>query len=164
MITLSESSINQTSPYTISIESSNDTLTFLTGKGVLYRVGFCEDFSLGIPHVFQMYIENVCNVKSSFDEKIKQTITCILESFFLSKELTLFYVCDTKDGRQSARNRLFYRWFISYHNMKSYTLKNASTEVDGVHFYASILVHKQNPQHDFIVKSFDDFVVDFEQK
>ena len=87
MITLSECSINQTSPYTISIESSNDTLTFLTEKGILYRVGFCEDFSLGIPHVFQMYIENVCNVKSSFDEKIKRTICRKVDSLQIDVHL-----------------------------------------------------------------------------
>lgn len=160
---LSESQINLHSPYKVTKDQSN-TITFLTENGVLYRVGFAEDTILGVPNVFQIYVENVCDIKMVVDDKVRQTITCILKNFFSLDNYVLLFVCDVRDGRQVARNRLFTSWYNKYEEKDSYMLKTAKTNVEGTCYFVSLMVARNNPICDFVIGGFEEFVVDIENK
>lgn len=160
---LSETQINLHSPYKVSKDNAN-TLTFLTEQGVLYHIGFAEDTILDIPNVYQMYIENVCNIKSTIDDNVRRTIICILEQFFELDNYVLLYICDIRDGQQKARERLFSHWFNTYSDKQNYILHTASKIVDNTYYCASIVIKKDNPYVHQIITNFNNLIVELDSK
>lgn len=160
---LSETQINLHAPYKVTKDQSN-TLTFLTENGVLYHIGFAEDTILEISNVYQIYIENVCDIKSIMDDKVRQTIVCVLEQFFLLENHVLLYVCDVRDGRQNARSRLFQKWFSQYKKKDLYVLKSTTKVVEGTFYYASILLKKDNPNLNLVLQEFNSLIQDLDAK
>lgn len=111
---LSLSSINKTAPYQVWTENGY-TFLFRTGDGVTYEIGFVEDYMISDDgDVSQLIISVVNGDASHRDSKIQYTVTAILEEYFKTDYATLVYICDTNDGRQSFRQRLFSIWFHSY--------------------------------------------------
>lgn len=68
------------------------------------------------------------------------------------------------DGRQSARNRLFNRWFRQYKGKENYVFSSKELVSDGVSNFAAIIVPRQNPQSSQIIKDFDGLIKKIEDK
>lgn len=113
---LSISSINDKAPYQVRTENGYSFL-FRTETGVSYEIGFVEDHMISDDgDVLQLIIRVAEGVFSQRDPRIRDTVIAVLEEFFKQDYVTLVYICDTHDGRQASRQRLFSTWFNSYSN------------------------------------------------
>ena len=66
------------------------------------------------------------------------------------------YVCDTSDGKESGRNRLFLRWFERHASPEQFTICTAKAEVEGEMVYIAIIVDNHNPNLQAITKDFNE--------
>lgn len=73
-----------------------------------------DDDTIWESGAYQFIIVNENNTPSPNDLKLRETIFCIIEDFFKANPEILLYLCETGDGKQASRNRLFIRWFREY--------------------------------------------------
>ena len=157
--------INADSPY--HVEESDDSyfFEFFTDHDVHYSVGFMPDDSLLKAETCHLIIVNVNNRQSPSDRKVKDTVLGIVAEFFEKNNTTLLYICETGDGKQYLRNRLFERWFSSYKHKALYTSVSSSViDEDGIMNYATIIVRNDNPNLVEIVSEFTETVRLLNQK
>ncbi len=146
---------NSKSPYTAQSGEPEGFYEFVTDHGVLYSVGFMEDDSLISSGAYQFIISNVNHQVSPSDDKVRQTIMLLVDCFFSKSNDTLLYLCETGDGKQAMRNRLFQYWFSQYDKKDDFTyLSTSITDVDGVVNYATIIIRNDNPLLVEIVNEF----------
>ena len=163
MINLSVDAINQRAPYKVE-NTGDNSFMFETEHGVVYSVGFLQDVSFYTEGVYQFYLMNMSGKTISADEKISETVRVIIEEFFSHKEAVMLYICDTSDGRQASRDRLFRIWFDTYIYNSSYSLHTESMEIDKVRYYSSILMRKDHPKSITILSSFVKFFQEHNQE
>lgn len=154
--------LNLVSPYPL--WESSDSYNFRTDYGVLYRICFDLNQNIWENGAYEFGIQNENKVPSPNDVKVKQTIKCIIEEFFLSNPDILLYQCETGDRRQSVRQRLFYRWFQECADQNKFVLKVSSLEAEGVVNYIAMIVQRDNPSLSSIIEDFDNFIGFFSTK
>ena len=97
--------LNFHSPYKVWID--NGSYKFLTDYGVQYRIEFVENNNIWEDEkAYEFGILNENKKNSPNDSKVKATIQCIIEEFFLTNPDILLYQCETGDSRQAMRARL----------------------------------------------------------
>lgn len=74
------------------------------------------------------------------------------------------YICDTCDNRQAARNRKFEGWFHRFADDSNYTYKGMKAIIEGITFYAAIVIRNDNPRLKNILKAVEQFEADFSSK
>jgi len=154
MIDFSLKHILEKSPYDITLSEAG--FIFLTDNGIHYRVSFDkEDIVLGGCDTYQLILQNVEHLRPSYDPKVALTIMAIIEEFFRSNMEVLLYICDTSDGRESGRNRLFLRWFDKHAEPERYTIHTANAKVEDETVYAAIIIENRNPRLKEIIADFD---------
>lgn len=156
MINLSVNAINQRAPYKVE-QTGDDSFLFETKHGVVYSVGFLQDISFYGEGVYQFYLINMSGRTIRTDENISETVRVIIEEFFSHKEAVMLYICDTSDGRQIYRDRLFRIWFNTYIQNDSYSLLTESILIDNIRYYSSVLMRKDNPKLVQVLSSFTNF-------
>ena len=159
---LSLTSINSKAPLEVSLTLSG-AFSFGTEKNE-YIVAFVEDQTILDDGVYQFFIENVDKTKNTLSTKVFQTIIAIIEEFFVANDSAMLYICDVSDGKQSARDRLFAMWFNSYEGKFNYTLSRVSIQIEGVDYYASLLISNSNPSYTEVLSAFNAFVSGFASK
>ena len=153
--------VNSHSEYQVFLSQAGKYL-FKTDNEILYAV----DFELDSNPYFTAYWFNLTNpkhTKSPGDNKIAQTVICIIEEFFRLNPKVLLYMCSTDNGKQAQRARLFLRWFNGYEQQKKYLIKatdvkGVSPEGKNIKEYVALIVQRNHPQLDEIVSRFDDEV------
>ena len=96
--------------------------------------------------------------------RIKETIQCIIEEFFLTNPDILLYQCETGDSRQAMRARLFTRWFNEFDKRDRFYVKVSILRDEEVDNYIAIIVQKSNPKLNDILRDFDEFIGFFQTK
>lgn len=162
MINLSVNAINQRAPYKVELTGDN-AFMFETKHGVVYSAGFLQDVSFYKEGVYQFYLINMSGKTISTDKNIAETVRVIIEEFFTHKEAAMLYICDTADGRQASRDRLFRIWFETYIHNESYSLYSESVLIDKIRYYSSVLLRKDNPRLIQILSSFTNFFKEHNQ-
>lgn len=152
-----------TSPYPVWGESEY-VYYFKTDFGGLYKVGFMEDYTIWDEGAYQFLIINEACKSSPLDPKLKTTIFCIIEAFFLANNDVLLYLCETGDGRQAQRNRLFIRWFEEYSDHNIFYFDTVEIESEGIDNFAAIIVQKNNPRLQAIAHEFHEVVQTLKDK
>lgn len=72
------------------------------------------------------------------------------------------YICESGDGKQLMRSRLFEYWFSSYQMKDKFILMPVSIEdMDGVENFAALIIRKDNPN---ILAEFSNTVAMFRVK
>ncbi len=163
MNTLNLACINKLSPYEVWQTSEGD-FNFQTDFNVLYRISFRIEQTIWDDGAYEFSIINQNQKSSPNDQKVRDTIFIIIEEFFASNPDILLYQCETGDNRQSMRDRLFLRWFKEYEHSDKYYIKVSTITAEGVTNYTAMIVQKDNPQLEAIIKDFDDFVGFFQNK
>jgi len=154
MIDFSLSRILMQAPYDIVL--SDVGFIFQTDFGIHYRVSFDkEDIVLGGCETYQLILQNVENHHSPHDPKVEKTILAIIDEFFHSNLQVLLYICDTSDGKEGGRNRLFLRWFEKYAVPHRFTICTASAQIEDETVYAAIIVENRNPHLQEITADFE---------
>lgn len=155
MIRLPEQSINAKSPYNVTIREDGSAY-FLTDAGIRYIVYFdADDTSMPSFVCYQLVIVNVDNKPSPRDRKLRDTIVAIVEGFFQINNEVMLYVCETGDGKQAMRARLFTYWFEHYSYKKNFSfLSGCVPDENGVDNYASLILRTDHPQYAAVVSEF----------
>lgn len=157
MIELSAEAINLHSSYKV-CAVANTIIDFVTDFGVEYRIDFMEDYSIWEENAYQLVIINKNKKASPNDEKLKHAIFCIIEEFFRANPSILLYICETGDGRQTARSRLFLRWFKNYEGATELYLQDAEIESEGIINYAALIIQRNNPDFNSIIETFNETI------
>lgn len=154
--------INLQSPYVIWEKDSR--YYFKTDYDILYAISFDEEEMWVDEDAYWFNLSNMSNKKSPGDRKIAPTIARIINGFFDANPNILLYMCDTADGQQAERNRLFLRWFKSFNNGDQYIIKWDTVKDEGVSNYISIIVQSSNPNRDAIIETFKQQIKMFKEK
>ncbi len=163
MIALSVDTINQRAPY--KLEQTGDTsFMFETKHGVVYSAGFMQDVSFLSEGVYQFYLVNLSGKTIGRDDDISETVRVVIEEFFTHKEVVMLYICDTADGRQASRDRLFRAWFYSFEESESYTLHTEGMMIDNVRYLSSVLLRKDHPLYMKVLSAFHNFITEHNQE
>ena len=162
---LSLSDINGKSPYRVLKGEGCGSFRFFTDSGVQYAVDFIPDDLITEGESYQLIIANLNNRKSPCDLKVKDSVLIIIDEFFDKNQSTLLYICETGDGKQSMRNRLFEYWFNSYNRKMLFTLLTTSiVDEEGEVNFATLIVRNDNPKLPEIVAEFSESVRLLNQK
>ncbi len=154
MIDFSLQHILQNSPYDITLSESG--FIFQTDNGVHYRISFDEEeIVLGGCKTYQFILFRVEDIHTPHDPKIEETVLAIINEFFRSNQHVLLYVCDTSDGKEGGRNRLFLRWFEHRAEPGRFTICTANAQVEGEMVYIAIIVDNRNPNLKAITDDFN---------
>ena len=154
MIHLSLDSINARSFYYVMLSPKGNYI-FETERGIHYSISFEEETSFGGCNTYQFIIDKIDKVRSPHDPEVEQTILVIIDEFFHSHLNVLLYICDTSDGREAKRNRLFLSWFDKHAEPNRFTIRTANTTVEGEGFYAAIIVENRNPLLEAVIADFE---------
>ena len=92
------------------------------------------------------------------DQKLRETILLLIEAFFAANPDILLYICETGDGRQAFRSRLFIRWFNNYAGRDAYVLQTAEVQEGKTKNFAALIVQKSNPRLKEILAEFDETI------
>lgn len=155
---LNLSSLNLVAPYTV-WGAEEQFYFFKTEYDAIYKVGFMDDYAIWDSGAYQFLIINENNTPSPNDSKLKATIFCILEAFFAVNPDILLYLCETGDGKQAMRNRLFARWFEEYSENYLYYCRTVEiVDRDNVSNFAALIVQKSNPRLNEIIAEFEETI------
>ncbi len=154
MTHLSLKTLNEKSPYQITI-AEDGGYDFVTSQGIHYTIYFDDDQPIGGCETFQFIIQKVEHRRTPHDPMVEQTILTIVDQFFIENLNVLLYICDDSDGREAKRNRLFLSWFNKFAEPNRFTIRTASTIIEGHGFYAAIIVENRNPKLKAITEEFE---------
>ncbi len=154
MICLPLELINRAAPYKIK-GLQDGSVFFTTDNSLHYIVSFDPD-DVSLSHIcYQLVIVNVDNLPSPRDIKLRDTIIAIVEGFFASNNEVMLYICETGDGKQAMRNRLFQYWYSRYERKQNFTFLSASIkDEEGVINYATLIIRNDNPDYTDVVNEF----------
>lgn len=157
MIQISAEKINLRAPYRV--RQVDDGVFALTTKhGISYTASFLADVSFYDEGVYQFFLTKTSSKKGRKDDDISETVKVIIEEFFAQEEAVMLYICDTADGRQASRDRLFRAWFYSFEESKSYTLHTEGMMIDNMRYLSSVLLRKDHPLYMNVLGAFHHFI------
>lgn len=156
MNTLRLENINLHSPYRVWQTQEDSHYYFQTETGIQYDIVFSPDTSIINSGAYTIDIINRQHVASRFDQKLRQTITAIIEEFFEANgNEVMLYITETGDGKQMFRNRLFVIWFNTYEFHDKYIIRTAEGKMDGMDNFMAIFVRKSNPHSQYVIEVFE---------
>lgn len=146
---------------------------FQTDNGVYYNVEFSEgsfyfsDFPDYLS-VFEFSISVITlgdNISPPLDLRVEATVVAILENFLYNHENSIIYTCETLDNRQKSRHRKFDMWFKqNTHALLNLEKHDAFITYEELEILSSLIVHKQNPYKDELVKIFFEQASDYNKE
>lgn len=152
--------IQEKAPYQVNKIADDLHVAFFTDYGVQYIAGFDrDDTTMPVTETYQFSIINFNNKKSPRDPKVRETIIAVVEDFFAENQEVMLYICETGDGKQSMRSRLFEYWFNHYKQEWNVMLLSTSVrDEEGILNYAAIILRNDHPRLKEIVNEFTDAV------
>lgn len=155
MIELDLIQVNASSPYPVSFDTATHLYKFVSDYGVSFSVAFEKNDLLDNGESYQFALTNYEGAKSPRDHKVRKTVLAIIEEFFQKNEAALLYICETGDGMQKIRNRLFHFWFKVYAEKDEYLfLPQVVYDEEDNENYAALIIRRDNP-------CFNDLVTEF---
>ena len=159
MIQISAEKINLRAPYRVR-QVDDGVFAFTTKHGISYTASFLADVSFYDEGVYQFFLTKTSAKKGRKDDDISETVKVIIEEFFAHEEAVMLYICDTADGRQASRDRLFRAWFYSFEESESFTLHTEGMMIDNVRYLSSILLRKDHPFYLQVLGAFHNFTIE----
>lgn len=157
--------INSEAPYKVSWHEKSHTYRFKTDYNVILAIAFDEDNMIESADSYVFSIINVNNMPSPRDVRMRDTVMLIIEHFFKVNQAALLYICESGDGKQQMRGRLFEFWFSTYRMKKDYLLMPVSIEdTEGQENFAALIIRKDNPKFVDIVSEFSNTIAMFRVK
>lgn len=156
---LSLDAINAKSEYYVKKEDDEGTYSFMTDNMAEFFISFEKDDILRSGIVYQFGISNPQGKKSPRDHKVRITILAIIEEFFNKNKAALLYICETGDGMQKMRSRLFQYWFSVYNEKEEYLfLPQVVYDEEENENYAALIIRKDNPCFVELVSEFTETI------
>ena len=155
--------VNREAAYEVSfVESKQNVLLFVTDKGLVYNITFVVDNTLGLPHLYQLVIEEITGNRASHDVKVEQTLVAVLNSFLADAKRVLTFVCDTRDMHEKARNKLFHRWYLKYRKIEWEKLDGVVCAEESV-YYSSVIYNRNNPNTISIQETYTELISELQK-
>ena len=152
---LNADDINKVSPYMVTIDPVTGFLYFVTKNGTQLTIDFSEDDLIHSAECYQLSINNANNRPSPRDINVQKTIWAIVAEFFNKNMSALLYICETGDGKQESRSRLFSSWFESYEFSNAFTCMTTSlTDAEGVFNSATLIIPNVHPKYSEVLNEF----------
>jgi len=149
--------INRLAPYKVWTENGRDFI-IETNREQIFVIGFMDDYSIWSTGAYQFTINNQSHQPSPLDHKLRETIFLLIEAFFAENPDILLYICETGDGRQAFRSRLFVRWFNIYSGRDAYVMQTAEVQEGKTKNFAALIVQKSNPRLKEILVEFNETI------
>ena len=149
--------ISRLSSYKVWTENGSD-YNIETSRGQIFVVGFMDDYSIWQTGAYQFTISNQNRQPSPLDQRLRETILLLIEAFFSANPDILLYICETGDGRQALRSRLFVRWFNTYSERDAYVMQTVEILEGKTRNFAALIVQKSNPRLEEILSEFDETI------
>lgn len=145
---------NSLSPFDIREDAPLD-YTFTNRDGIKYHASFysVEPLYPGLKNTFSFCIEPEDSKSHHIDARISATIVEILRRFFSVNTNAMIMVCDSTDGKELKRRKLFDRWFEHYSD-GSILKYDSSAPLDEYQLYISLYMRKDNPYREPLLHSF----------
>lgn len=157
--------LNSSAPYEVYWHEASHTYRFISDYDVVLAIGFDEDDIIETAESYVFSIINVNNVPSPRDMKMRDTVLLIVENFFKMNQAALLYICESEDGKQQMRGRLFEFWFSTYRLKDTFLLMPVSVvDMEGVENFAALIIRKDNPKFVDVVSEFSNTVAMFRVK
>ena len=155
MIELSLHQINSKSPYQVFDGGSAGLFKFTSDSNVVFGVAFEKDDLLQTCESYQFAITNYEGRKSPRDPKVREAVLTIVEEFFAKNQAALLYICETGDGMQKTRDRLFRSWFGIYGENDEYLyLPMIVFDEEDNENYTALILRKDHPCFKEVVSEF----------
>ena len=162
---LSLEDINQKTPYKVWMSDKDRSFRFMSDAEIVFVVDFMSDDLIVSGNTFQLIIGNIGNKKSPRDYKVRDTILAIVEEFFEKNVAALLYICETGDGKQMARGRLFAYWFQASGLSRLFTtMTSVLKDEEGIENTATLIIRNDNPDFDLLVSEYSQTVKFLSQK
>ena len=130
-------------------------LVFCNKNGIQLVIDFIEDDLIHSAECYQFGINNANNRPSPRDVNVQKTILVIIGEFFKKNMAALLYICETGDGKQEARSRLFASWFEAYEFSNSFTCMTTSIrDSEGVFNSATLIIPTIHPKYKEVLNEF----------
>lgn len=130
--------------------------SFITDGGIKYIAYFisCESYSPELNNTYMFNFEHERD-RGAADDRIRKTIIFILDEFFENNQNSAIYICDSLDGRELCRKRLFDKWFEEFIQTRGEIEREEINET-GEHYTlcGALFIHKMNPNKKNVIKSF----------
>ena len=141
-------------PYNYYLEG--DKYLFLTDSGALYAAYFL-DLSTLAPDLYTFNFDRIHDgAPGVVDNRVFDTVCTILEKFFQEHRNSMLIVCDTADGREGARMRLFNSWYERIAPEGLLKVDRAG-RADIYSLFVSLLVWNDNPARERLVTILDEY-------
>lgn len=151
--------INESSPYHVILDDAVHLYKFVSDYGVSFSVAFEKNDLLYSGESYQFALTNYEGAKSPRDSKVRETVLAIVEEFFHKNEAALLYICETGDGMQKMRSRLFRFWFGIYAENESFLfLPQVVYDEEDNENYAALIIRRDNPKFNDLVTEFTNTV------
>lgn len=151
--------INVSSPYKVVWDEATHLYKFVSDYGVSFSVAFEENDLLYCGESYQFALTNYEGAKSPRDSKVRNTVLAIVEEFFHKNEAALIYICETGDGMQKMRNRLFRFWFSIYAENEDFLfLPQVVYDEEDNENYVALIIRRDNPKFNELVTEFTNTV------
>lgn len=157
--------LSKTLPYQlIEQEDTEVSYTFKTDQGIEYVVRyvysndyyFDDSTDIGDTEILEFQFmpinKGVATVK---DDRVPETLAYSMRKVLEARKNAILYICDSSDGKQAARSRLFNNWYNDYtwdkiekHDGKIKNPGTASSE------YVSLIINVENPFAKNVVEAF----------
>lgn len=149
---------NLLNPFEIS-EVERFDYSFVSRDGIKYRVFFSplQECYPELPNTYSFSIEPEDRTPHPFDRRIAMTVVAILERFFRNNENAMIMICDTLDGKERKRRKLFDRWFKMYNDGRLIKM-DAAGSVDQYELFLSIYFTKTNPNKEQLKVAFQELL------
>jgi hypothetical protein len=152
-------SINRHAPYIVLFDGTS--YLFKTSIGVRIAVQFALEkqikFLTGYWFGLKVITDDV-KQEPIRDEKIRETIICILDEFFSKNPDYILYLCDFDDDRQASRNRMFRSWFNTYELKERYIYQDKKVKLKGKYTFVCLVVPKSHPMCEEIAGFFNEVI------
>ena len=162
--TSENSSMNETydslNPYNVEHIDGAYDYTFVTDSGREYVINFIDmtNYHADFQGVFMFNLYSADKSPHPIDIRISHTVVDGLRKVFETQSNSMVMICDNTDGKEYKRSRLFSRWFDIYAT-PDIAKYDASVNTEYYAIYASLYVHKLNPNANKIIKAFKDIVM-----
>ena len=118
--------LNSVSPYKVKRDEASGLYYFITKNQVQLTIDFMDDDLITTAESYQFVINNANN-----------------------------QLCETSDGKQKARSRLFSYWFETYAYTKLFTCMTTSLlDLEGVYNSATLIIRNDHPNYRDVIADF----------
>lgn len=131
------------------------TYYFVNKDGIKYLAYFADisQYYPQFPNTYSFSFEPETPKKHAVDNRISATIVEMLRRFFEKEENAMIMVCDSVDGKEEKRRKIFDHWYKK-HADDSILKYDASAPLEEYRLFISIYLKKSNPNRELLIQSF----------